>query len=234
MYVVRICTFCILAYAILFIGCSGSLNEIQYAERADEVYKSGLFKEAKLYYKNLLMKFPDSPDVKIYKERLADVLIKLALSANSENEAETYIREIEMFELSANDTVISFFKYKRALQLTDIERDAKLSELSYEQFLLAAQYNLNRGKFKEALEIYENLIVRMPNHLNLDKALFLAGFISSEYLKDKHNASGYFQRLVNAFPESDLADDGEWMLENMGKPLEQVTFLPESEKPQSK
>jgi tetratricopeptide (TPR) repeat protein len=234
MYVVRICTFCVLACAILFIGCSGSINEVQYAERADEVYKSGLFKEAKLYYKNLLMKFPDSPDVKIYKERLGDVLIKLALSANSEIEAETYIREIEMFELSANDTVISFFKYRRAIQLTDNERDIKLSELTYEQFLLAAQYNLNRGKFKEALEIYENLIVRMPNHLNLDKALFLAGFISSEYLKDTQKARGYFQRLVNAFPESDLADDGKWMLENMGKPLEQVTFIPELEKHQSK
>ena len=185
MYVVRICSFCVLACVFFFIGCSDSLNEIQYAERADEVYKSGLFKEAKLYYKNLLMKFPDSPDVKIYKERLGDVLIKLALSANSDNEAETYIREIEMFELSANDTVISFFKYKRAMQLTDNERDTKLSELSYEQFLLAAQYNLNRGKFKEALEIYENLIVRMPNHKKLDKTLFLAGFISSEYLDRK-------------------------------------------------
>ena len=65
-----------------FAGCSWfKLNEAEYSKKADEAYSKGLYKVARLYYKTLVVKFPESEKADFYKERLADILVQLALTA---------------------------------------------------------------------------------------------------------------------------------------------------------
>lgn len=220
----------IFVFFAFFAGCSWfKLNEAEYSKKADEAYSKGLYKVARLYYKTLVVKFPESEKADFYKERLADVLVQLALTAPKDKLVDTYLHEIEALNLPANDTVLSWLKYRRAKKVEDeAKRDKLLSEITYDQYLLAAQYELNRSKFPEALTIYEDAIKYHKGEKELYKALFLAGFISSEYVKDTAAARKYFEEVVKNYPDCDLADDAQWMLNNMGKPPEEVMFLPDT------
>ncbi len=79
---------------------------------------------------------------------------------------------------------------------------------------------------------FKNITVdaNIPENERCDQAQFLIGFTFSEQLKDYDAARSAFSRLVENYPESELADDAEWMIENMEIPIEE--FIPaDSETP---
>ena len=74
-------------------------------------------------------------------------------------------------------------------------------------------------KYQEAVDCYLQILKEHPASKNLDKALFMIGFIKSESQNDKQGSLFYYQQLLDKFPNSDLADDAEFMIEtiNSGK-----------------
>ncbi len=69
----------------------------------------------------------------------------------------------------------------------------------------------------EALRLYQEIGKDFANTEHAPKAQFMVGFVYSEQLGDKAKAKEAFQTVITKFPESELADDARWMLENMNK-----------------
>jgi peptidyl-prolyl cis-trans isomerase C len=68
-----------------------------------------------------------------------------------------------------------------------------------------------------AIQGYEKFVERFPNHEGADKALFMAGFLYSEELKDYSTAKDKFRTLLSSYPDSDYAASANWMIEHMGE-----------------
>jgi len=110
----------------------------------------------------------------------------------------------------------------------EINEAAFLPPLSIgpDSLLLLAQETMATDP-ETAIKYFGLFLDRYPDHEKCDQAAFLRGFTLSERLGDYDNARTAFQEMIDRFPESDLADDAQWMIENMDKPIEQ--FIPEAE-----
>ncbi len=75
-----------------------------------------------------------------------------------------------------------------------------------------------------AVRYFELFLDRYPDNERCDQAQFLIGFTFSEQMKDFDSARGAFAVLVEEYPESELADDALWMIDNMEIPIEE--FIP--------
>jgi hypothetical protein len=67
------------------------------------------------------------------------------------------------------------------------------------------------------LSYYGELILGYPDGEHADEAQFMIGFIHSEELGNYDAARSAFNRLLEHYPDSELRDSANWMLENMGK-----------------
>jgi len=76
--------------------------------------------------------------------------------------------------------------------------------------------------YQKALSYYLELIDKFPNHKHTPEAIFMAGFISVEYLKDYQNASHYYKKFLKAYPDHELAVSVKAELENLGKSPEEI------------
>ena len=96
------------------------------------------------------------------------------------------------------------------------------SSLADDALFMLGQIAQNRGRHEEAIARYQDLLKRYPQSEHAYKAQFMIGFIYSEDLHDYAMARKAFEKLLEKYPDCDLAPSAKWMLENMGKPLESV------------
>lgn len=68
-----------------------------------------------------------------------------------------------------------------------------------------------------AIQGYEKFVERYPDKEGADKALFMAGFLYSEELKDYATAKDKFRALLATYPDSDYTSSARWMIEHMGE-----------------
>jgi len=86
-----------------------------------------------------------------------------------------------------------------------------------------------------AIQAYEKYVERFPDDAHADKALFMAGFLYAEELKDYARAKDKFRALLASYPHSDYAPSASWMIEHMGEedvglpPVPPGTELPAAE-----
>jgi outer membrane protein assembly factor BamD (BamD/ComL family) len=95
---------------------------------------------------------------------------------------------------------------------------------SPEELFNLAQQAENDGDFQKAVDLYTMLLEKYPDNEHNYKAQFMIGFIYSEELKDYDQARVAMQKVVEKYPDCDLADDAQWMLDHMGKNLEDIEF----------
>jgi len=95
---------------------------------------------------------------------------------------------------------------------------------SPEELFGLAQQAENDGNFEKAVDLYTMLLEKYPQNEHNYKAQFMIGFIFSEELKDYDQARTAMQKVVERYPDCDLADDAQWMLDHMGKNLEDIEF----------
>jgi len=79
-----------------------------------------------------------------------------------------------------------------------------------------AQELQNHGNPELAVRVYEKIIELFPDSAIKYQAQFLIGFVCSEQLNDYEKAKQAFQKVMDEYPECDLVDDAEFMLETMG------------------
>ena len=83
-----------------------------------------------------------------------------------------------------------------------------------------ARVLMNRQKYTEAIARYETLIARFPESRYCAQARFMIGYIY-EQLGDRDRARLAYQKVLNAYPTSDLVDDAKISIQNLGKAPEQ-------------
>ncbi len=80
-----------------------------------------------------------------------------------------------------------------------------------------AQEFSEKGDFQSAIKTYEELLKVYPDSPRVYKAQFLMGFVYSENLKDHEKARENYRKVIEKYPDCDLADDARYMLETMEK-----------------
>jgi parvulin-like peptidyl-prolyl isomerase len=73
-----------------------------------------------------------------------------------------------------------------------------------------------------AIRYFQIYLERFPNDPKAYQAQFLIGFTYSEYMHDMDAAREAFTSMVTRFPDTELTDDAQWMIENMDRPLDSL------------
>ena len=91
-------------------------------------------------------------------------------------------------------------------------------------FTLASLYQSMEGdsvqkinNYLKAVEYYNELIDKFPNNQKTAEAIFMAGFICAENLRDFERARHYYKRFLKNYPDHELASSVQVELENLGK-----------------
>jgi peptidyl-prolyl cis-trans isomerase C len=69
----------------------------------------------------------------------------------------------------------------------------------------------------QRLAYYGELVMGYPDGEHADEAQFMIGFIQAEELQNYDAARNAFERLLSEYPDSELKDSANWMIENMGE-----------------
>ena len=83
-----------------------------------------------------------------------------------------------------------------------------------------ARVLMNQQKHQEAIARYETLIARFPQSRYCVQAQFMIGYIHDQ-LGDYKQARLAYQQVIDTYPNSELADDAEFSIANLGKTPEQ-------------
>jgi peptidyl-prolyl cis-trans isomerase C len=124
-----------------------------------------------------------------------------------------------------NEEVIPGLRERYAVSIND---DAFLPDetVSADSLMTMAQELMERSP-EQAVRYFELFLERYPEDERAYQAQFLVGFTYSEYMQDYDAAEEAFQAVLDSYPDSDMADDAEFMLENMQTPADQL--IPEEE-----
>lgn len=85
-------------------------------------------------------------------------------------------------------------------------------------------------EFNQALQAYDTIIENYPESPNRYKAIFMKGYIHTEYLKDKNKALSAFDQLLAEYPDCDLADDAQVLKEVAEKGADLMSVFEDSVK----
>ncbi|MCD4691122.1 peptidyl-prolyl cis-trans isomerase [bacterium] len=66
------------------------------------------------------------------------------------------------------------------------------------------------------MSYYTELVFSFPDGAHADEAQFMIGFIQAEELKNYDAARNALRRMLERYPDSELTESAQWMLENMG------------------
>lgn len=110
---------------------------------------------------------------------------------------------------------------KAELNVTVNEDAFRKQPRSEEELFTLAQ---NTDDAITRLGYYSELVFQFPDGDHADEAQFMVGFIQAEEMGNLDAARNALERLLSKYPDSDLRESAEWMIENMGKetpPLEE-------------
>lgn len=75
-----------------------------------------------------------------------------------------------------------------------------------------AREALSEKRYYTAVNYYEQILTQFSQSENRYKAIFMIGFVNTEYLHNPEIAVQYFHRLIKEFPTCDLVDDAHFLL----------------------
>ena len=125
---------------------------------------------------------------------------------------------------SAQDLAIERFK----TFLARYPQDERCDEARRKLAMIAHR----QGDMKNAITHYERLLADYPTSKYGDEAQFMIAFIYEEYLQDLEQARKAYQRVIDHYPDSELAASARRLLPHVGRnPEEWVEFQNETDPP---
>lgn len=94
----------------------------------------------------------------------------------------------------------------------------------------AAEVAKSIRTFPKSLTLYDWILEKYPNYEKAPTSLFLKGFIIENNLKDDVKAREIYDSFLAKYPSHDLADDVEFLIENLGKTDEQILEMIEQKR----
>ncbi len=74
---------------------------------------------------------------------------------------------------------------------------------------------MNRQKFSESIEEFENLLYQFPSTEYEQDVLFVIGYLSKTFNNDKEKAVKYFNILIEKFPKGEVTSSAKFELEHI-------------------
>lgn len=91
------------------------------------------------------------------------------------------------------------------------------------EFLFKAGQRCNvTGSHDEAITLFQRVIDEYPKHKIAEESLFLQAYVYENSLSDFGAARAAYKRFIEQYPNSDLKEDAELSIKNMGKTPEQI------------
>jgi len=84
--------------------------------------------------------------------------------------------------------------------------------------------------FGKSLSLYDWILDKYPNYEKAPTAMFLKAFIIENNIKDDAKAKEIYLKFIASYPNHDLADDVEFLLENIGKSDEEILKMIEEKR----
>jgi len=98
-------------------------------------------------------------------------------------------------------------------------------ELAPQALKRLAMIAQQQGDMRKAIAHYQRLLLEYAKCDQADEAQFMIAFIYEEYIKDLDQAREAYQRVIDNYPDSELAVSAQWLLPNVGRnPEEWVEF----------
>jgi len=75
---------------------------------------------------------------------------------------------------------------------------------------------------EEAITIFKRIQDNYPKHHYAEEALFLSGFVYENHLGNIEKAKATYQEFIEKYPESELAEDAQFAINNLGVSPEDI------------
>lgn len=229
----------LLAYLVLFTGCTNNAASLSF-QKAEELWKKGLYNEAVTQYERLVSDYPKSnhSPISLYKKGIIQSLYLL----DYDNALDSFKKLIMLYPESkeaplakrqiADINMNNLKNFEKAIlayqQLTDEEI---LDDPDTIQLNIAIAY-LKSGDFEQGRIELHNLMNRFPSSTLIAKAYFE---IANSYLleREKELAIDNYRKIVKFYPTSKYYVDSKYgiavALEEQGNITEAITMYKELE-----
>ena len=101
--------------------------------------------------------------------------------------------------------------------------------MSFPDDVQSPQYLFNAGEvaksirsFNKSFALFDQLRAQYPDHEKAPTALFLKGFIIENEVKNDTQAREIYEQFLKEYPNHDLADDVQFLIQNLGKSEEEI------------
>lgn len=108
-----------------------------------------------------------------------------------------------------------------------IANEVALTEKTAEELWNLAQ---NSTDSYQRLRYYEEIVSKYPQGDYAAEAQFMIGFVYAEELKSLPDADRAFHRVLDEYPNSEVAKTADWMINNLDKPLPEFQDLQDLQK----
>ncbi len=190
------------------------------AQLANSFYDSNKNEAANVISASLLEKFPKDKDVSKLKTRLT-------LTGESVSDYITKLGE-QIFEnpdeMGLNR--MSSMNYIDACQAYALSHPGE--DQSAEYLYKAAEVAKSIRSSSKSLSLYDWILAKYPNHERAPTSLFIKGFILENELKNQAMAEKVYNEFLEKYPDHQLSDDVKFLVENIGKPIEEIQKIIES------
>lgn len=96
--------------------------------------------------------------------------------------------------------------------------------LSADYLFKAGQLCVSAGRYELAITLFGK-VLRYMNYRNASTAAFLQGFVADNHLHDTARARVFYEKFLNGFPQSSMADDARLMLQQMSLSPEELVRM---------
>jgi TolA-binding protein len=125
--------------------------------------------------------------------------------------------------LEANDSIFSPENIEKLkLAYIDFANKYPDDELAPEFLFKAGQRCNVSAQHEEAIQLFQQVIDKYPKHKIAEEALFLQGYVYENSIKDLNKAKTVYSRFIELYPNSELAEDAKYSIENLGKTPEEI------------
>jgi len=164
---------------------------------------------AQTAYQAYLLSYPNHQQAEMVKSKLGSDIPKLSDRLSSL----FYAAENDSLRRSNPNVINDFISSVQAVALVAPQVDSVAIQMK--RAANFAQYY--QRDIPKALNIYQQIVDRFPNTKERESAMFTLAFIYEEELSQLDKAKIAYETFIKEYPNSELADDANVLLQNLGK-----------------
>lgn len=151
-------------------------------------------------------------------------------TANYKKAIPSYAQNIDTFVYYIGTRIVDdstkAFKPELAREYVNVSEGLALAHPKFERapdYLFNAAKTANTIKdHSKSLALYDWIISKYSDHSLAGKSLFMKAFTFDTELNDQASAKTYYDQFIKDYPKDDLADDAQFLLENLGLSEEEL------------